>query len=147
MGTPSYSDLSCLHSADARKSDGRNFMLNKSRFRGMTPRFSRARIWPLYFGFLVGGLAGGLPASELDQLKRLSIDELMEIEVTSVSRSPVAFGEAPSAVQIITDQEIRRSGASSLPEALRLANNLHIARKNSHDWGIAARGFNTELSN
>jgi iron complex outermembrane receptor protein len=85
--------------------------------------------------------------SSVEQLKRLSIDELMQVEVTSVSRSPVALGEVPSALQLITAEEIRRSGASSLAESLRLADNLSTARKNTHDWGIAARGFNAELAN
>ena len=71
----------------------------------------------------------------------------MGIEVTSVSRSPLALAKAPSALQVITDWEIRRSGATNLPEALRLASNLSVAQKNSHDWGISARGFNTELAN
>src|SRR6202022_2445577 len=43
--------------------------------------------------------------------------------------------------------DIRRSGASSIPEALRLAGNLDVARKNAHDWGISARGFNSSLAN
>jgi len=48
---------------------------------------------------------------------------------------------------VITGEEIRRSGALTLPEALRLADNLDVAQKDSHDWGISARGFNTELAN
>ncbi|HTO04689.1 MAG TPA: Plug domain-containing protein, partial [Opitutus sp.] len=86
-------------------------------------------------------------APSLSALKLLSIEELMEIEVTSVSRSPVALGDAPSALQVLPQQSIRRSGATSIPEALRLTNNLNVAQKNAHDWGISARGFNTELSN
>jgi iron complex outermembrane recepter protein len=85
--------------------------------------------------------------NSLSALKLLSIEELMEIEVTSVSRSPIALGDAPSALQVLTSQHIRRSGATSIPEALRLANNLNVAQKNAHDWGISARGFNTELAN
>jgi iron complex outermembrane recepter protein len=92
----------------------------------------------------------GQAASEFaspTQLKKLSIEELMDLEVTSVSRRPEKLTETPSAVQVITQEDIRRSGASSLPEALRLATNLHVAQKNSHDWAISARGFNTDLSN
>lgn len=88
-----------------------------------------------------------MAASTLGRLKQLSVEELLEIEVTSVSRSPMALADAPSALQVITHQSIRRSGASSLPQALRLADNLNVARKNAHDWGISARGFNTDLSN
>ncbi|MEO6994539.1 MAG: TonB-dependent receptor [Lacunisphaera sp.] len=88
-----------------------------------------------------------LRASTVEELKSLSIEDLMEIKVTSVSRSPVSLADAPSALQVITEDEIRRAGASSLPEALRLANNLNVAQKNATDWGISARGFNTDLSN
>lgn len=71
----------------------------------------------------------------------------MNQEVTSVSKEPEPFGRAPAAIQIITNDQIRRSGASSLPEALRLADNLEVAQDNAHDWNISARGFNANLSN
>jgi iron complex outermembrane recepter protein len=80
-------------------------------------------------------------------LKSLSVEELMDIEVTSVSKRPEKLSETASAIQVITQEEIRRSGATTLAEALRLASNLQTAQKNAHDWGISARGFNTELSN
>jgi iron complex outermembrane receptor protein len=80
-------------------------------------------------------------------LKKMSMEELMDIEVTSVSRHAEKLLDAASAIQVITSNDIRRSGASSLPEALRLADNLNVAQKNPHDWGISARGFNTELAN
>src|SRR5690349_15692801 len=71
----------------------------------------------------------------------------MDIEVTSVSKRAEKLLETASAIQVITGEDIRRSGATSLPEALRLANNLQVAQKGSHSWGISARGFNTELAN
>ncbi|HWA10946.1 MAG TPA: TonB-dependent receptor [Opitutaceae bacterium] len=86
------------------------------------------------------------PAS-LATLKKLSVEELMDLEVTSVSRHPEKLLDAASAIDVITNDDIRRSGATSLPEALRLADNLEVAQKNPHDWGITARGFNTDLAN
>src|ERR1700722_7217700 len=80
-------------------------------------------------------------------LKQMSIEELMNLDVTSVSRQPEPYGRAPAAIQVITQDEIRRSGASSIPEALRLADNLDVAQVNSHDWAISARGFNSALGN
>ena len=80
-------------------------------------------------------------------LKKLSVEELMNLEVISVSRQAEKLLDAPSAIQVVTGEDIRRSGASSLPEALRLADNLEVAQKNPHDWGISARGFNTDLAN
>ena len=81
------------------------------------------------------------------ELKELSLEELMNIEVTSVSRHPEKLGEVASAIQVITGDDIRRSGASNIPEALKLAANLAVAQRGSHSWGISARGFNTELAN
>lgn len=71
----------------------------------------------------------------------------MDLEVTSVSKRPERLLEAPSAIQVVTGDEIRRSGASSIPEALRLAGNLQVAQKDAHSWGISARGFNTDSAN
>jgi iron complex outermembrane receptor protein len=88
---------------------------------------------------------GGSPT--IGELKQLNVEDLMNIQVTSVARHPEKLIEAASAIQVITHEDIRRSGATSIPEALRLADNLQVAQKNSHDWAISARGFNTDLSN
>jgi len=80
-------------------------------------------------------------------LKKLSLEELADIEVTSVSKHPEKLSQTPSAIQVISAEDIRRSGATSIPEALRLADNLDVAQVNSHDWAITARGFNTSLAN
>ena len=61
-------------------------------------------------------------------LKQLSLSELMDVEVTSVSRAPVPLSETAAAVQVITRDDIRRSGATTLAEALRLATNLQVAQ-------------------
>lgn len=86
-------------------------------------------------------------AAEVRSLKKLDLDELMTIEVTSVSKRPEKLLEAASAIEVITQEDIRRSGATSIPEALRLAPNLQVAQKGAHSWGISARGFNTDLAN
>jgi len=80
-------------------------------------------------------------------LKKLNLAELMDLEVTSVSRRPEKLSNTASAIQVITGDDIRRSGAIDIPEALRLADNLDVAQQNPHDWNISARGFNTDLSN
>lgn len=81
-----------------------------------------------------------------DIYKKMSLQELMNQDVTSVAKEPQPYGQAPAAIDVITSDEIQRSGASSLPEALRLADNLDVAQVNSHDWAISARGFNTDLA-
>jgi iron complex outermembrane receptor protein len=74
--------------------------------------------------------------------KKLSLEELMEQDVTSVAKEPQPLGQAPAAIQVVTRDEIRRSGASSIPQALRLADNLDVAQLSSSQWDISARGFN-----
>lgn len=90
--------------------------------------------------------AGDSPRSP-SELKNLSIEELLNMEIISVSRHPKKFAEAAAAIQIITHEEIRRSGATSIPEALRLASNLQVAQIDSNRWAISARGFNETLAN
>jgi iron complex outermembrane receptor protein len=72
----------------------------------------------------------------------LSIEQLANLEVTSVSRRAEPLREAPAAVYVITHEDIERSGALSLPEALRLAPNLQVARVDAGGYGITANGFN-----
>src|SRR6059036_1330209 len=88
--------------------------------------------------------AGQRPDSSLtaEALKKLSIEQLMNLQVTSVSKRPERLSQTASAIQVITQEDIRRSGASSLAEALRLAANLQVAQIDSRQWAISARGFN-----
>jgi iron complex outermembrane recepter protein len=80
-------------------------------------------------------------------LKKLSVEELMNVVVTSVSRRAEPLSHAASAIQVITQDDIRRSGATSLPDALRLASNLQVAQVDSRQWAISARGFNGTTAN
>jgi len=80
-------------------------------------------------------------------LADLSLEQLMEIKVTSVSRAPERVMEAPAAIRVITGEEIRRSGASSIPGALAWAGNLDVAQKNAHEWIISSRGFSSDVGN
>jgi iron complex outermembrane recepter protein len=83
----------------------------------------------------------------LRRLKRLSLDELLDEQVVTVAKSPEPMSRAMAAVQVITSEDIRRSAAATLPEALRLASNLQVARAGSSSWAISARGFNNTLAN
>ncbi len=98
--------------------------------------------------FAQPGFAQG-PDSSLsaEALKRLSIEQLMNLQVTSVSKRPERLSQTASAIQVITQEDIRRSGAASLPEALRLATNLQVAQVDSRQWAISARGFNSTTAN
>lgn len=81
------------------------------------------------------------------ELKLFNLEELANQEVVSVSREEEHLSGAPASITVISNEDIRRSGATSLPEALRLAPNLQVARANSHDWAISARGFNNTAAN
>jgi iron complex outermembrane recepter protein len=86
-------------------------------------------------------------ASDVGALKEVPFEELFNLEITTVSKRPERLVDVPSAIQVITSEEIRRSGATSLPEALRLAPNLQVAQVNSSTWAISARGFNATTAN
>jgi iron complex outermembrane recepter protein len=81
------------------------------------------------------------------RLADLSLEELGNIEVTSVSKRGERLADAPASVYVITGSQIRRSGATNLPEALRLAPNLHVARASASGYTISARGFNSSSAN
>jgi iron complex outermembrane receptor protein len=76
-------------------------------------------------------------------LKKLSVEELMAVAVTSVTGTPERLGGAAAAVAVVTNEEIRRSGATSVPEALRNIPGVHVARQSSSAWAISARGFSS----
>lgn len=92
-------------------------------------------------------LAQNLNTDSLSALKHLSLEELMNINITIVSKQPQKLFEAPASVYVITGQDIKRFGAATIPEALRLAPNLNVAQVNSSQWAISARGFNNVLAN
>ena len=82
-----------------------------------------------------------------NSLADLSLEELTNIAVTSVSRRPERVNDAAASVYVITGEDIRRSGATTLPEALRLAPNLQVARIDAGQYAISARGFNNAIGN
>jgi iron complex outermembrane receptor protein len=77
----------------------------------------------------------------------LSLEELMNYPVTSVAGHAEKKSETAAAVHIITQEDIRRSGATSIPEALRMAPGLDVARVDAHTWAISSRGFNDVFAN
>jgi iron complex outermembrane receptor protein len=76
----------------------------------------------------------------------LSLEELANITVTSVSRGEQSLSSAAAAVTVITGQDIRRSGVTTLPEALRGVPGVHVARETSNTWAVSARGFSSANS-
>jgi len=82
-----------------------------------------------------------------DDLTALSIEELMEVEITSVSRSEEPHFEAAAAVYVISAEDIRRSGATHVPDLLRMVPGLQVAQVTSNTWAVSARGFNGVFAN
>ncbi len=80
-------------------------------------------------------------------LADFSLEELRDVVVVSVSRRRQSLLETPSSVYVITGEEIRRTGVTTLPEALRLAPTLHVAALDAHQYAISARGFNSRIAN
>jgi iron complex outermembrane recepter protein len=90
----------------------------------------------------------GLPAlahgaSSARDLKRLSIEELMDVEVTSVSRTAESLGGAAAAISVVSNEDLRRTGATAIPEALRGVPGINVAQRNSNTWAVSSRGFSS----
>ena len=114
-------------------------------------RYRRFGRW-LSSGFLAGMVCALCPGRADDvaaprELESASIEELMNVRVTTVSRGESTIGKSPAAAFVITTEMIRRSGATSIPEVLRMVPGLQVARIDSHRWAIGVRGFNQEFSN
>jgi iron complex outermembrane receptor protein len=80
------------------------------------------------------------------RLNGLSLEELGNIEVTTVSKGPVKLSQTAAAIFVITQEDIRRSGVRTLPEALRLAPGVDVAQIDSVKWAVGIRGFQSRLS-
>jgi len=76
-----------------------------------------------------------------------SIEDLMNIEVTSVSKTEQTLSRTASAVFVITQEDIRRSGATNIPDLLRMVPGMDVSQINANTWAITARGFNARFSN
>src|SRR5712664_269898 len=75
-----------------------------------------------------------------------SIEDLMNVEVTSASKKQQRISQTAAAVYVITQEDIRRSGATSLAEALRMVPGVDVARLSASQWAVSARGFNGRFS-
>ncbi len=96
---------------------------------------------------LLLALALGLPAANGADLSDLPIETLLQMEVTSVSRKSESLAETPAAVTVVTRDDIARSGAMSIPEALRWVPGLDVAQVDAGQWALTSRGFNDVFAN
>ncbi|MGA8152218.1 MAG: TonB-dependent receptor [Terriglobales bacterium] len=110
----------------------------------------RATLVPLLV-LLVGSTqqswaAPSQPDPSAEPLKQLSLAELGNVEVTTMSKEPEEVWKTPAAVFVITQEDIRRSGATSIPEVLRLAPGVEVAQADSDHWSVSIRGFGAVLA-
>jgi iron complex outermembrane receptor protein len=89
--------------------------------------------------------AGG--AASIEQMRELSLEDLMNVEVVTASRRSHSYQQTAAAAYVITGEQLRRSTAASIPEALRGVPGLQVARIDASKWAISARGFNGLYAN
>ncbi len=87
------------------------------------------------------------PPEKVLDFTDLSLEELKNVEIVTASKTPERLSEIPAAVYVITQEDIRRSGANSIPEILRLAPGVQAARVTSTEWDVNIRGLNELYSN
>jgi iron complex outermembrane recepter protein len=92
------------------------------------------------------GFANNAVPERIDALKRMSFEELMNVEITSVSRTEESIRDAAAAVAVVTRETIRRSGAATLPDSLRLVPGIHVGEQTASTWAVSARGFSSVTS-
>jgi iron complex outermembrane receptor protein len=91
--------------------------------------------------------AAAQPQMAAQDLKRLSIEELTQVDITTASRRAEPLAQVAAAVSVIRGEDIRRAGVTTLAEALRLADGIAVARADASTWAISARGFNIPTAN
>jgi iron complex outermembrane recepter protein len=87
------------------------------------------------------------PASVTGDLTQMSIEDLMNLEVTSGAKKEEPIQRTAAAIFVITGEDIRRSGATTLPDALRMVPGLDVAQISGNTWAISSRGFNDAFAN
>jgi iron complex outermembrane receptor protein len=96
----------------------------------------------IYVFFLSSAVFAQTPPSDLTQV---SMQDLMNVQVYSASKKPERFFNTAAAISVITPEDIRRSGATSIPELLRMVPGINVQQVSSHSWDISARGFNGSI--
>ena len=88
-----------------------------------------------------------MPYRSPAELKKLPLEALVDVQITSAARRPELLSHASSAIDVITSEDIRRSGVTNIPDALRLATAMQVAQIDGHTWAITTRGFNISTAN
>ncbi len=86
-------------------------------------------------------------SDSLSTLKQMSLDELANLRVSIATHRTERLEDTAAAVSVLTAEDIRRSGATTLPELLRTVPGLNVARISATEWAVSARGFNNQVAN
>jgi len=96
----------------------------------------------------LGTVADADPSGDTPSaLKKLSLEELFTLEITSVAKKSESVSETAVAIRVVTQDDLRRMGTLSIPEALRFIPGVEVARVDSRQYAITARGFNGTIAN
>ncbi len=118
--------------------------IGKSLGRCYSPWFSLVQ--SLRLALVISSMVSASKAQTTPDLSDISLDTLANTEITSVSRKEEKLSEAAAAVFVITSEDIRRSGLTSIPELLRMVPGITVAQIDANNWAITARGFNEVLA-
>jgi outer membrane receptor for ferrienterochelin and colicin len=117
-------------------------------------RFGPLRRIAIAAAFLCTGGVSAARAQESDpaqpsgsDLSELSLEDLMQITVSSASRKDQLLDDVPAAIFVLSHEDLRRSGVTSIPEALRLVPGVDVARLDANRWAVSSRGFNGQFAN
>src|ERR1051325_6148623 len=100
-----------------------------------------------FVALLLAANSGAQSQKSVPDVTTLSMEDLMNMQVTSVSKRTQKVADAAAAVFVITQEDIRRSGATNIPEALRLVPGIQVARIDENKWAISSRGSNGRFAN
>jgi iron complex outermembrane recepter protein len=110
-------------------------------------KYARRILATTFAATFLASSVGAQSGQKAPDVTSMSVEDLMNLEVTSVSKRTQKVANAAAAVFVITQEDIRRSGARNIPEALRLVPGLEVARLDENKWAIGARGFNGRFDN
>src|SRR5882672_6069491 len=137
---------SCARLADDFQEGKPNMLSNRDHKAG--PAMKAGRIFLASFlSILLVGSTVAQNSRNVPDVTAMSMEDLMNLQVTSVTKHTQKVADAAAAIFVITQEDIRRSGATSIPEALRLVPGLEVARIDQNKWAIGSRGFNGRFDN
>ena len=114
----------------------------------------RQDVWPSCFSLVLclchhaSHAANQVPDTEnLPDLTKLSVEQLLNLDVSSVMKVSTDVSHVPAAIYVLSNEEIRRTGATSIPEALRVVPGLQVSKVDGNKWAVSMRGFNGQFAN